>query len=106
VNPRIGGQRLLLGAGFLLAFAMRGAYLFSAHENWDLDAYREVVRLGELYGGAGYAVYTLCVSLFFLGSPDGLALPLTHLPGWHGVWWGTVLWLPLELRALAKERVA
>jgi hypothetical protein len=62
--------------------------------------------LGALYGGAGYAVYTLAVSAFFLGSPDGLALPLTHLPGWHGVWWATVLWLLLELRTLQREKKA
>ena len=64
------------------------------------------IALGALYGGAGYAVYTLAVSAFFLGSPDGLALPLTHLPGWHGVWWATVLWLLLELRGLAGEKRA
>ena len=62
------------------------------------------IALGALYGGAGYAVYTLAVSAFFLGSPDGLALPLTHLPGWHGVWWATVLWLLLELRGLNREK--
>ena len=62
------------------------------------------IALGALYGGAGYAVYTLAVSAFFLGSPDGLALPLKHLPGWHGVWWATVLWLLLELRTLAGEK--
>ncbi|MEO8348363.1 MAG: hypothetical protein ABI610_05580, partial [Acidobacteriota bacterium] len=64
------------------------------------------IALGALYGGAGYALYTLLVSAFFLGSPDGLSLPLTHLPGWHGVWWGSVLWLLLELRKLSRERVA
>lgn len=67
---------------------------------------REVVRLGALYGCSGYAVYTLSVSASFLRSRDGLALPLTHLPGRHGVWRGAVFWHLLELRALAKERVA
>lgn len=66
---------------------------------------REVVRLGALYGCSGYAVYTLSVSASFLRSRDGLALPLTHLPGWHGVW-GAVLWHVLELRAPAKESAA
>ena len=60
------------------------------------------IALGALFGGAGYAVFTLVVSAFFLGSPDGLALPLTHLPGWHGIWFGTVFWLLWELRALAR----
>ena len=56
------------------------------------------IALGSLYGGAGYAVFTLVVSLFFLGSPDGLGLPIAHLPGWHGVWWAALLWLTWEIR--------
>jgi hypothetical protein len=60
------------------------------------------IALGSLFGGAGYAVFTLVVSAFFLGSPDGLALPLAHLPGWHGIWFATVLWLLWEVRGLAK----
>ena len=61
------------------------------------------IALGALFGGAGYAVYTLTVSAFFLGSPDGLNLPLTHLPGWHGVWWSVLLWLAWELRRLSAR---
>ena len=60
------------------------------------------VALGALTGGAGYLIYTVTVSAFFLGSPDGLNLPLHHLPGWHGIWWSLVLWLALELRALRR----
>jgi hypothetical protein len=60
--------------------------------------------LGALFGGAGYAVYTVVVSAFFLGSPDGLGLPLEHLPGWHGVWWSAVLWLAWEARRIGRER--
>jgi hypothetical protein len=56
------------------------------------------IALGALSGGAGYAVFTLVVSAFFLGSPDGLGLAIPHLPGWHGVWWAAVLWLMWELR--------
>jgi hypothetical protein len=56
------------------------------------------IALGSLYGGAGYALFTLLVSAFFLGSPDGLGLPIPHLPGWHGIWWGAVFWLLWELR--------
>jgi hypothetical protein len=65
------------------------------------------IALGSLFGGAGYAVFTLLVSAFFLGSPDGLGLPLTHLPGWHGVWFGVVFWLLWELRKVqsSKSRV-
>lgn len=61
------------------------------------------IALGSLFGGAGYAVFTLVVSAFFLGSPDGLGLPLTHLPGWHGIWFATVFWLLWELRSLEKS---
>jgi hypothetical protein len=64
------------------------------------------IALGSLFGGAGYAVFTLLVSAFFLGSPDGLGLPLTHLPGWHGVWWGAVFWLLWEMRKLSQEKSA
>jgi len=62
------------------------------------------IALGSLYAGAGYAVFTLLVSAFFLGSPDGLGLPIPHLPGWHGVWWGAVLWLLWELRQASRSR--
>jgi len=58
------------------------------------------IALGSLFGGPGYAVFTLVVSAFFLGSPDALGLALTHLPGWHGLWFGAVLWLLWELRRL------
>jgi hypothetical protein len=64
------------------------------------------IALGALFGGAGYFVYTLTVSAFFFGSPDGLNLPLTHLPGWHGVWWSVLLWLAWELRRLGKRPAA
>jgi hypothetical protein len=60
------------------------------------------IALGSLYAGAGYAVFTLVVSLFFLGSPDGLGLPIAHLPGWHGVWWAGLLWLMWEIRRSAR----
>ena len=64
------------------------------------------IALGALFGGVGYAVYTLTVSAFFLGSPDGLNLPLTHLPGWHGVWFSVLLWLAWELRRLSVRAAA
>ncbi len=64
------------------------------------------IALGSLFGGAGYAVYTVVVSAFFLGSPDGLGLPLTHLPGWHGVWWSLLLWLAWEIRRAGNEPAA
>ncbi|HWZ86731.1 MAG TPA: hypothetical protein VN032_11045, partial [Thermoanaerobaculia bacterium] len=53
--------------------------------------------------GAGYAVYTVVVTAFFLGSPDGLNLPLTHLPGWHGIWWSVLFWLAWEMRRLGPR---
>lgn len=61
------------------------------------------IALGALFGGTGYAVFTVVVASFFLGSPDGLGLPLTHLPGWHGVWWSVLLWLLWEVRRLAPR---
>lgn len=64
------------------------------------------IALGALAGGAGFLVYTLVVSAFYLGSPDGLNLPLAHLPGWHGVWWSLLLWLALEVRRLEREGTA
>jgi hypothetical protein len=62
------------------------------------------IALGSLFGGAGYAVFTLVVSSFFLGSPDGLGLPLEHLPGWHGIWFATVFWLLWEIRRIQGLR--
>ena len=62
------------------------------------------IALGALFGGAGFAVYTVVVAAFFLGSPDGLGLPLRHLPGWHGVWWSVLLWLAWEARRLSAPQ--
>jgi hypothetical protein len=62
------------------------------------------IALGSLFGGAGYAVFTLVVSAFYLGSPDGLGLPLTHLPGWHGIWWATLFWLMWEIRRVQGSK--
>ncbi len=62
------------------------------------------IALGSLAGGAGYFVYTIVVSAFFLGSPDGLGLPLEHLPGWHGVWWSVLLWLAWEARRISGRK--
>jgi len=57
------------------------------------------IALGSLYGGAGYFVYTLVTSGFFMGGAlEGLGLPFAHLPGWHGVWWSLVFWLAWEIR--------
>jgi hypothetical protein len=61
------------------------------------------IALGAFFGGAGYAVYTVVVTAFFLGSPDGLNLPLTHLPGWHGIWWSVLFWLAWEMRRLGPR---
>ena len=60
------------------------------------------IALGSLFGGAGYAVFTLVVSAFYLGSPDGLELPLRHLPGWHGIWWATLFWLLWEMKSVSR----
>ena len=95
-------RRLEVGRASLLLFLLLLVFLPGVVQYYFVWP----IALGALYGGAGYAVYTLAVSSFFLGSPDGLALPLTHLPGWHGVWWATVLWLLLELRTLAREKAA
>lgn len=93
-------RRLDVGRASLLLFLLLLVFLPGVAQYYFVWP----IALGSLYGGAGYAVYTVCVSLFFLGSPDGLALPLAHLPGWHGIWWSAVLWLLLELKALANER--
>ena len=95
-------RRLDVGRASLLLFLLLLVFLPGVVQYYFVWP----IALGALYGGAGYAVYTLLVSAFFLGSPDGLALPLPHLPGWHGVWWGTVLWLLLEVRKVSKEKVA
>jgi len=95
-------RRLDVGRASLLLFLLLLVFLPGVAQYYFVWP----IALGALYGGAGYAVYTVTVSAFFLGSPDGLALPLTHLPGWHGIWWATVLWLLLELRTLAREKSA
>lgn len=95
-------RRLDVGRASLLLFLLLLVFLPGVVQYYFVWP----IALGALYGGAGYAVYTVTVSAFFLGSPDGLALPLAHLPGWHGVWWATVLWLLLELRTLARKKPA
>ena len=55
-------------------------------------------------GGAGFFVYTIVVSLFLAGSPDGLHFQerFRHFPDWSGPWWACVFWLLWEIRRLAK----
>jgi hypothetical protein len=62
------------------------------------------IALGAVYRGAGFFVYTVVVSAFFLGSPDGLAVAFEHFPGWHGVWWATLFWLMWEARRIQRSR--
>ncbi len=61
------------------------------------------IALGALYPGAGYAVYTVIVTLFLIHSPDAIGLELPHLPGWSGPWWATVFWLLWEIRGGSRR---
>jgi hypothetical protein len=61
------------------------------------------VALGALFPSAGYLIYTVVITAFFLKSPDVLGLDWTHLPGWWGCWWATVFWLLWEIRSLARR---
>lgn len=61
------------------------------------------VALGALFPSAGYLVYTVVITAFFLKSPDVLGLDWPHLPGWWGCWWATVFWLLWEIRSLARR---
>jgi hypothetical protein len=63
------------------------------------------IALGAVYRGAGFFVYTVVVSAFFLGSPDGLAVAFEHFPGWHGVWWATLFWLMWEVKRIQGSKV-
>jgi hypothetical protein len=62
------------------------------------------IALGALAPNTGYAVYTAVATLFFIGSPDGLALEWPHLPGWWGLWWATTFWLLWDLREVLPAR--
>jgi len=64
------------------------------------------IAIGSLLGGAGYAVYTIMVAAFMIGSPDGLGLQerFHHLPDWSGPWWAAVFWLLWEIRRLTLGR--
>ena len=56
-------------------------------------------RPGSLFGGAGYAVYTLVTAGFLIGgSLEGLGIENAHFPGWHGVWWSLVFWAAWDAR--------
>ena len=58
------------------------------------------VALGALFPSAGYFVYTVVITAFFVNSPDVLKIELPHLPGWSGCWFATVFWLLWEIRGL------
>lgn len=64
------------------------------------------IAFGALFPGAGYAVYTVIVSLFLVHSPDAIGLEVPHLPGWSGPWWALVFWLLWELRGEQRRRAA
>ncbi len=66
------------------------------------------IALGALCGGgAGFFVYTIVVTLFLIGSPDGLHFQerFSHLPDWSGPWWACAFWLLWEIRRLSRDRV-
>jgi hypothetical protein len=84
----IGRKLELARAGLLLFIVM---LLFTP----GINEYYLVwpIALGSLFGGAGYAVYTLVTAGFLIGgSLEGLGVENAHLPGWHGVWWSLVFW--------------
>ncbi len=65
------------------------------------------IALGALCGGgAGFFVYTIVVSLFLAGSPDGLHFQerFRHFPDWSGPWWACAFWLLWEIRRLDRHR--
>lgn len=93
-------RRMEIGRACLLLFLVVLIFLPGVVEYYFVWP----IALGSLYGGAGYAVFTLLVSAFYLGSPDALGLPIPHLPGWHGVWWGAVFWLLWELRRVQSPK--
>lgn len=64
------------------------------------------IALGALCGGGvGFAVYTVVVTLFMIGSPDGFGLQdrIPQLPGWSSLWLATMFWLLWEVRRLRKD---
>ncbi len=68
------------------------------------------IALGSVFGGFGYAAYTVVTAAFLIHSPDGLQLDWRGLPDWNGPWWAAMLWLLLEVRNLrgrpAGQRLA
>ena len=64
------------------------------------------VALGALFPSAGYFVYTLVITAFFLNSSDVLGLDWPHLPGWSGCWFATVFWLLWEIRDIRRAGTA
>jgi hypothetical protein len=61
------------------------------------------IALGSLFGGAGYAAYTVVAAGLFLASPDGLGVEFAHLPGWGGTWFAAAFWLLWEVRGLPRS---
>ena len=94
-------RRLEVGRASLLLFLLLLLFLPGIAEYYLIWP----IALGAVYRGAGFFVYTLVVSAFYLGSPYGLAVPFEHFPGWHGVWWATLFWLTWELRRVQRSPV-
>jgi hypothetical protein len=92
-------RRLEVGRACLLLFLLLLLFLPGIAEYYLIWP----IALGAVYRGAGFFVYTLVVSAFFLGSPDGLAVPFEHFPGWHGIWWATLFWLLWELKRIQRS---
>jgi len=64
------------------------------------------IALGALCGGGvGFAVYSVVVALFMIGSPDGFGLQdrVPQLPGWSSLWLATMFWLLWEVRRLRRD---
>jgi len=91
----VAGRTLELSRACLLLFLVMLLFTPGINEYYFVWP----IALGSLFGGAGYAVYTLVTTGFFLGgSLQGLGIEYAHLPGWHGVWWSLVFWFAWDER--------
>lgn len=89
------GRKLELARACLLLFLVMLIFTPGINEYYFVWP----IALGSLFGGAGYALFTLMTTGFYLGgSLEGLGIENAHLPGWHGVWWSLVFWCAWDAR--------
>ncbi len=79
-------KQCLLGALFFLVFTT----------GIGVQYFVLPIAFGTLRPSKGFIFYSIVTTLFILGSPDNVHIPIFHYFGWNIVWIGAIYWFIIE----------